>query len=286
LIAYCQDNESIVKKFLVTKKLEGCTDRTIAFYASETALFFRKINKSFFYITTDDIRYYLALRMQGGAGKITLDNSRRVLSSFFTFLSEEDLIQKNPMLKIKKVKADKVIKKPFTEEDIEKLRINCKNVRERAMMEFFLSTAARVSEVALLKKDAIDWAKNMAIVWGKGNKERPVYINATAKLWVTKYLDSRKDDSPFLFVWENKNKNHVAAGRIEQMFRELGNRAGVKNCHPHRFRRTAATFASMRGMPLEQIQRMLGHSQISTTMIYTTVDDNDVQYSHAKFLGG
>lgn len=276
--------ESYIKMFMVAKKVEGCTDRTIGNYAAVLKMFFKTITKPAVQIEPNDIRMYLAkMELERGCSKVTQDNELRVLRSFYSWMQGEEYVLKNPTKKIKAVKKQKIIKQPFTELDIELLRKVCTNLRDRAMIDFLISTGVRVSEVARLNRSDIDG--DQCIVFGKGQKERYVYLNAKAQLSLKEYLESREDDNEALFVSLFKPHERWAISGIESRIRELGKEAGISGkVHPHRFRRTAATFALNRGMPIEQVQQMLGHSEINTTMIYVSTSQETVKASHKKYV--
>lgn len=298
-------NEDFIKHFLISKKVEGCTDRTIEYYGKTLKWVFSRVGKNADEITTDDIRIYLAVRQaQDGISKTTANNELRVLSSFFAHLAEEDVIVKSPCLKLHKIKQDKVKKKAFTEMDIEKIRYSCQTSRETALIEVLLSTGCRISEVCSMEKEKVN--EEMTII-GKGRKERKVYMNARAMLAVQHYLSERKDDNPYLFpagidIIHSKisrkgitqanwyqNPDFIGEGYQDKsglggICRKIGKKAGVDNCHPHRFRRTCATSALKRGMPIEQVSKMLGHDSIATTQIYLDLDDKDLEIAHRKYV--
>lgn len=277
-------NNDIVEQFCKIKKLEGCTDKTIHFYKKEVLLFLNYMNdKSVEYITTEEIREYLMKKMNNGASAITTDNSRRCLNSFFKFCVEEDYIIKNPMLLIKKIKAPKYVKKGFTDEEIILMRDAIDNIRDIAIFELLLTSGIRVQELCNLNRRDIMWDSNSFVVYGKGRKERVAYMNTLAKMRIKEYLNSRDDDHPALFVSIRKPKERVLVSGIERRIRNIGKKAGVK-AHPHKFRRTMATTALNKGVPLEQVQKLLGHEDISTTLIYAETEQDLVRQSHHKFL--
>lgn len=282
------NNAYLVKKFAANKMLEGLSPRTIKIYTQELQNLGQHI--SLLRASPDDIRAYLARYRLRGASNRTADNARRFLSSFYAWLTAEDYITKNPMLRVKRIKWGKTLREPFTEVEMERLRAACTDKRQRALIEVLLSTGCRVSEIASAKLSRLDMPSGELRVIGKGSKERIVYLNASAKFWLNAYLAERHDSADALFISlkHNSEKQVQPLGRsyLESIIRDLGKRAGVQNCYPHRFRRTAATWASRRGMPVEQVQQMLGHSSLDTTMIYTRVDQADVKRSHEKYLGG
>ncbi|MED9968573.1 MAG: tyrosine-type recombinase/integrase [Ruminococcus sp.] len=273
-----------IKNFFIAKKVEGLADSTLKYYALQINRFFKINCKNLEEITTNDVRYYLAKRQLEfpNLSKITLNNERHVLNSFFSWCQSEDYIDKNPMAAIKSIKVPKRIKHSFSETEMELLRESCKTLREKAMVEVFYSTGVRCQELVDMKIS--DISGDQISVIGKGDKERIVYLNAKAELAVKKYLDSRKDKNIFLFVSYKKPFSQLTKGRVEQIIRDLGSLAGVSKAHPHRFRRTAATLALNRGMPMEQVQLMLGHESIGTTTLYARSNEQNVKASHKKYV--
>lgn len=276
---YDDSNLILVRQYASSLKLEGKSDKTIYQYLLAIRLALNGIGKNIRDITTKDIRRYLAeYQERKKISKSSLDNQRRYLSAFFSWLCTEEFILKNPMLRIKKIKADKIIKKPFSDTDVEKLRSSCKNIKEKALVEFLLTTGCRVSEVSALTIDNIDFIKNEAVVYGKGAKERKVYISDRAMYWLKKYIESRGILNVNLFL--NRNKEGMTKQNIEVMVKKIGQRAGVENVHPHRFRRTFATNAINKGMKIQNVQAILGHSSLDTTMIYCSVNEQNVKMEH------
>lgn len=296
-----------MKRFLVTKKVEGCTDRTIQMYGTTITKILYKINKPIKDINSDDILVYLANRdVKDKVSKVTQDNELRFLRTFFSFLLSEEYINKNPCLKLKPIKAAKKKKYAFTEIEIERIRNACKNNKERALIELLLSTGCRASEIVQIKYN--DIRDNRVTILGKGNKERIVYINAKAQIAVENYLTERKDENIYLFpkmlsVIESKDirkkrninvdyknpifileEGHSDKGYPNSIVKRIGKRAGVVNTHTHRFRRTCATLALKRGMPILQVSKMLGHEQISTTQIYLDISEDELEQSHKKYV--
>ncbi|MDR1574149.1 MAG: tyrosine-type recombinase/integrase [Clostridiales Family XIII bacterium] len=269
--------------FFIAKKIEGLSKKTLRFYKLEIDAFVSETCKPLDAITADDIRIYLA-RRSGKVTNVTLDNKRRILSTFFEFLSAEDYIVRNPMKKIRPIRQARKIKLPFSEIEIEQLRDACETKRETAVIDLFLSTGMRVGELHLLDLKDVDFSAGEAVVLGKGNKERTVYLNAKATKHLRDYLDSRKDDNEALIVSEQSPHARLKISGIEVCVREIGKRAGVKNVHPHRFRRTAATSALARGMPIEQVQKMLGHEQTETTLRYAVIASDALKASHRKYM--
>lgn len=273
-----------IRMFFVSKRVQGCTDRTLSLYKDTIRQFLNFINKPLKEIVTNDIRYYLAIKKERDKNSDTqIDNVRRILSSFFGWLMEEEYIQKNPVAKIKKVRVEKYIKKAFKETEIERLRVNALgDLRLTALIELLLSTGCRISEVYNMNIEDVDGDE--IIVKGKGKKERIVYLNAKAKIALDRYLDTREDDNSALFVSELKPHNRLKISGMGSDIRRLGEKAKVNDTHPHRFRRTAATLALNRGMPIDQVQTMLGHSSIETTTIYATSAQDVVKQNHRKYV--
>ena len=295
-------NQLFMQKFLVAKAVSGRTERTLDFYKKTLVFIFNRICKPADEVTTDDIRYYLAKRQtKDGISTVSANNELRVLKSFYTFLLSEELVAKNPCLKIEKIKQEKHKKEAFKEIEIEMIRNHCRTNREKAIVEILLSTGCRVSELVNIK--IADIKNDSLIVHGKGKKDRTVYLNAKSILALQLYLQEREDDNPFLFasgdydsakyckVKENWYKEarfvtdkHADKGTIEAAVRRIGKRAGVEKVHPHRFRRTCATYALRRGMPIEQVSKMLGHNSIDTTMIYLDLSEDELHQAHKKYV--
>jgi len=272
--------------FLASKHVEGCSERTITYYHSTIEKMLGCINKKIEFITTDDLRKYLAdYRKMNGASKNTVDNVRRVLSSFFSWLEDEDYILKNPVRRIHKIKTKKVVKEVLSDENFEVLRDNCSNIRDLAMIELLASTGIRVGELVNLNIDDVLFNERECVVLGKGDSERIVYFDAKTKIHLQKYLESRKDNNSALFVSFKKPYNRLGINAVERRIRELGQDANIKKVHPHKFRRTMATNAIDKGMPIEQVQKLLGHVQIDTTMQYAMVNQSNVKMAHRKFIG-
>ncbi len=277
--------EEYVQLFLSAKKLEGCSERSLRYYASTLSRFTSSTAKHAHEMTTDDIRDYLAgYSRDGRAGKTTVDNVRRVISSFFSWLEEEDYIYKSPVRRIKKIRTSRVLKPVYSDESLEELRDSCKELRDLAMVDLLTSTGIRVGELVQLNRRDIDFAARECIVHGKGDKERRVYFDARAKTHLLAYLSKREDDAPALFVSLHKPFKRLKISGVEARLRKLGEDAGVKNVHPHKFRRTLATKAIDKGMPIEQVQVLLGHSKIDTTLCYAMVDQDNVKRSHRKYI--
>lgn len=279
------ENEDLNKiaMFFVSKKVEGCSDKTIEYYKIVLKKFFDVLQLQLKEIKADNIRYYLAVRgMQNKLSKTSQDNELRVIKSFFKWLAGEGYISTIPTLNIKPIKQEKRIKKPFTETEMELLRQNADNKRDLAIIDTLYSTGVRVEELEGM--NISDISDDEIIVFGKGEKERYVFLNAKARLSIKQYIDERKDDNDALFVSLKSPFNRLSKSGIEVMIRKLGNKSKIRKCHPHRFRRTTATNALNRGMPIEQVQQMLGHEKIETTTLYARSDINNVKASHRKHV--
>lgn len=278
-------NEEYMNMFLAAKQIEGCSERTIRYYRVTVEHLLSRISTEIRKITTDDIRGYLAEYQQvNSCSKVTVDNVRRNLSSFFSWLEEEDYILKSPMRRIHKIKTKQPVKEIITDEMIERLRDNCKCPRDLAMIDLLYSTGIRVGELVGLNRSDIDFEERECIVYGKGDKERRVYFDAKAKLHLQNYLRSRTDNNPALFVSLDAPFERLKISGVEIRVRELGRKLNIDKIHPHKFRRTMATRAIDKGMPIEQVQKILGHSQIDTTMQYAIVNQNNVKTSHRKYI--
>lgn len=278
-------NEELIKKFISAKEIEGCSKRTTKYYESTLMKMNSKMDKGITHMTTDDLRSYLAdYQKMNNCSKASVDNVRRNLSSFFSWLEEENYILKSPMKRIHKIKTDKVIKETYSDETLELLRDNCNCLRDLAIIDILASTGMRVGELVKLNINDIDFENRECVVFGKGNKERPVYFDARTKIHLKNYLNSRTDSNQALFVSLDAPHNRLNISGVEIRLRQLGRRLGVSKVHPHKFRRTVATKAIDKGMPIEQVQSLLGHSQIDTTMHYAMVNQNNVKESHRKYV--
>jgi site-specific recombinase XerD len=269
--------------FFVSKKMQGLSANSLVYYKGEIDAFLREVGKPIEEINTNDIRIYLA-RRSGKVSNATLDNKRRCLSTFFEFLAMEEFIPKNPVKKIGTIKQSRKIRMPFDGLEIERLRDACETKRETAIIDLLLSTGMRVGELHLLNRQDVNFRDGEATVIGKGNKERTVYLNAKAAKHLQDYLDGRKDGCAALIVGEQTPHPRLGISGIETCVREIGTRAGLKNVHPHRFRRTAATMALNKGMPIEQVKTMLGHEQMNTTLRYVVIASENVKASHKKYM--
>lgn len=280
-----KNNTDILNKFISSKEIEGCSTRTLNYYKDNIIKMLDTINLPIDEITTEILRNYLAdYKSNSKAGMVTIDNIRRTLSSFFTWLENEDYIVKSPVRRIHKVKTTRRVKETFTDENLEKLRDTCSNVRDLAILELLISTGMRVGEITRLNISDMNFQERSCIVLGKGNSEREVYFSAKSKMYIKKYLEMRTDNNEALFVSLIKPYNRLGISGIEILIRNLGKEANINKVHPHKFRRTMATMAIDKGMPIEQVQKLLGHIKIDTTMEYAMVNQNNVKNSHRKYI--
>ena len=280
-----KNNTDILNKFISSKEIEGCSTRTLNYYKDNITKMLDTINLPIDEITTEILRNYLAdYKSNSKAGMVTIDNIRRTLSSFFAWLENEDYIVKSPVRRIHKVKATKKVKETLTDENLEKLRDTCSNVRDLAILELLILTGMRVGELTRLNIADMNFQERSGIVLGKGNSEREVYFSAKSKMYIKKYLETRTDDNEALFVSLIKPYNRLGISGVEILIRNLGREANINKVHPHKFRRTMATMAIDKGMPIEQVQKLLGHIKIDTTMEYAMVNQNNVKNSHRKYI--
>ena len=285
-----QDDSNILeldynKLFLSSKKLEGCSIRTVEYYDKTVNDMLSEINKNIKLIDTNDIRNYLSnYQSNHNCSNVTIDNIRRILSSFFSWLEIEDYIMKSPIRRIHKIKTQITVKETYSDENLEKLRDGCHNIRDLAMIDFLSSTGVRVGELVNLNIDDIDFEGRECIVYGKGDKERRVYFDAKAKVHLKEYIDNRTDNNSALFVTLDAPYDRLKISGVEIRLRKLGRKLNLERIHPHKFRRSMATRAIDKGMPIEQVQKILGHSQIDTTMKYAMVNQNNVKTAHQKYL--
>ena len=278
-------NTDFLKMFLDAKKIEGCSDRTLQYYKVTVEHLLSQIKTSVRKITTEEIRAYLAdYQKNSKCSNVTIDNIRRNISSFFSWLVEEDYILKSPMRRIHKIRTKTVVKSVITDEGIEKLRDNCMEIRDLAIIDLLYSTGIRVGELVNLNIDDIDLEGRECVVYGKGDKERRVYFDAKSKVHLMRYIAERKDANPALFVTLDAPHDRLKISGVEIRLRQLGRKLELERIHPHKFRRTMATRAIDKGMPIEQVQKILGHSQIDTTMQYAMVNQNNVKSSHQKYM--
>lgn len=279
-------NEKMLEMFLAAKKIEGCSKKSLDYYQSTITNMLIKVDKNFKHISTNDIRDYLSnYQNKSNVSKVTLDNLRRILSSFFSWLEEENFILKSPVRRIKKIKTAQTIKETYTDEVLETLRDYCHNNRDLAIIDLLASTGMRVGELVRLNREDIDFENRECVVFGKGEKERKVYFDARAKIHIIRYLESRTDDNNALFVSLLKPHKRLKISGVEIRLRELGRKLKLPRVHPHKFRRTLATKAIDKGMPIEQVQHLLGHTKIDTTLQYAIVNQNNVKISHRRYLG-
>ena len=278
-------NQEYLKMFIEAKQIEGCSARTLQYYQVTIEHLLKNIDTVIRKITTDEIRTYLAeYQQRNNCSKVTVDNVRRNISSFFSWLEEEDYILKSPMRRIHKIKTKQPVKEIISDEMIERLRDNCRCSRDFAMIDLLYSTGIRVGELVGLNISDIDFEERECVVYGKGDKERRVYFDAKAKLHLQNYINSRTDTNPALFVTLDSPYERLKISGVEIRVRELGRKLNIEKIHPHKFRRTMATRAIDKGMPIEQVQKILGHSQIGTTMQYAIVNQNNVKTSHRRYI--
>ena len=279
-------NETLLKAFLSAKQVEGCSQPTIRYYGNTIKLLANNMPKRFTDFTTEDIRAYLAVfQKKHNATKVTVDNVRRIFSSFFSWLEEEDFILKNPVRRIHKVKTGTQVREVLSDESLESIRDTCTRSRDLAMVDLLASTGMRVGELVKLNREDINFTERECVVFGKGNKQRIVYFNARAKIHLQQYLNERSDQNEALFVSLNNPQRRLQISGVEVRLRKIGREANVPRVHPHKFRRTLATMAIDKGMPVEQVQKLLGHVKIDTTMHYAMVSQNNVKLSHRRFIG-
>lgn len=282
----CQrENSELEQAFIAAKRLEGCSEKSLAYYHATLNKLLQALNKPVDSITTPDIRSYLAsIQEARSLSRVTIDNIRRIFSSFFSWLEEEDLIRKSPVRRIRKVRAESLIKEVLSDENLEVLRDSCIEPRDLAMIDLLVSTGIRVGELVKMNRQDIDFQERQCVVFGKGNKEREVYFNARAKIHLLNYLRDRTDDNPALFVSLHAPHSRLTISGVESRLRAVGSRANIHHVHPHKFRRTMATMAIDKGMPIEQVQRLLGHVRVDTTLHYAQVNQNNVKLAHRKYI--
>ena len=274
-----------VEMFLAAKKIEGRSEKSLKYYKATIDKMTSRIGKTIKHITTDDLRFYLSdYQQENKSSKVTIDNIRRILSSFFGWLEDEDYILKSPVRRIHKVKSGKTIKDTYTDEQLELMRDSCDETRDLAIIDLLASTGMRVGEMVRLNKEDVDFDERECIVFGKGDKERIVYFDARTKMHLKNYLNSRTDDNPALFVSLVSPHNRLKTGGIEVRLRKIGENNGIDKVHPHKFRRTLATMAIDKGMPIEQLQHLLGHQRIDTTLQYAMVKQSNVKIAYRKYI--
>ena len=280
------DSENLVNIFIAAKRIEGCSEKTLKYYQTTIDAMINAINKSVRHIQTEDLRFYLTqYQKKNQSSRVTIDNIRRILSSFFAWLEDEDHILKSPVRRIHKVKTGTNIKETYNDEELEKMRDNCTELRDLAIIDMLASTGMRIGEMVLLNRIDINFAERECVVFGKGDKERLVYFDARTKLHLQNYLDSRIDNNPALFVTIRAPYKRIQIGGIEVRLRKIGKMLGITKMHPHKFRRTLATMAIDKGMPIEQLLQLLGHKRIDTTLQYAMVKQSYVKIAHKKYIG-
>ena len=280
------ENTRLTDAFLSAKRIEGCSEKSLSYYRKTIETMSEKIGKGITHITTNDLRSYLTdYQTERKSSKVTIDNIRRILSSFFSWLEDEDYILKSPVRRIHKVKTAVTIKETYTDEALETMRDHCDSLRDLALIDMLASTGMRVGELVLLNRDDINFEERECVVFGKGSKERLVYFDARTKIHLQNYLAQRTDSNNALFVSLKAPYERLQIGGVESRLRELGKRLSLPRVHPHKFRRTLATMAIDKGMPVEQLQRLLGHQRIDTTLQYAMVKQSNVKIAHRKYIG-
>lgn len=281
-----EQNDRLLDTFIAAKRIEGCSEKSLTYYKTTIDTMMAKVNKPLQQMETDDFRAYLTeYQKDNNSSKVTIDNIRRILSSFFTWLEDEDYIIKSPVRRIHKVKSASTIKETYTDENLETMRDNCTELRDLAMIDMLASTGMRVGELVLLNRADINFEERECVVFGKGSKERVVYFDARTKIHLQNYLEERTDDNEALFVSLRAPHERLQIGGVEIRLREMGKELGIDKVHPHKFRRTLATMAIDKGMPIEQLQQLLGHQRIDTTLQYAMVKQSNVKIAHRKYIG-
>ena len=279
-------NDKLVDSFISSKRIEGCSEKSLKYYQKTINNMLGAVGKQVKHIDTDDLRKYLTnYQEDNNSSRVTIDNIRRILSSFFSWLEEENYIMKSPVRRIHKIKTASTIKDTYTDEALEQMRDDCTDLRDLALIDMLSSTGMRVGELVLLNRSDIDFEERECVVLGKGNKERIVYFDARTKLHLKQYLDSRTDDNEALFVSLKAPNKRLNIGGVEVRIRKIGKRLNIHKAHPHKFRRTLATMAIDKGMPIEQLQQLLGHRRIDTTLQYAMVKQSNVKIAHRKYIG-
>ena len=280
------DSEALIDKFIAAKRIEGCSEKTIKYYRTTIMAMVSDLNKNIRHILTEDLRNYLTkYQSRNQSSRVTIDSICRILSSFYSWVEDEDYILKSPVRRIHKIKTASNIKETYIDEELELLRDNCKEIRDLAMLDILVSTGMRVGEMVLLNRNDIDFGERECVVFGKGDKEKIVYFDARAKLHLQDYLESRIDDNLALFVSLRAPYERIQIGGIEHRLRWMGKMLNISKVYPHKFRRTLATMAIDKGMPIEQLQQLLGHQRIDTTLQYAMVKQSNVKNSHRKYIG-
>ena len=279
-------SEDLLESFLSAKRIEGCSEKSLVYYRNTIQAMRDKVEKPVREIETDDLREYLTgYQKEKNSSKVTIDNIRRILSSFFSWLEDEDYIIKSPVRRIHRVKSATTIKETYSDENLETMRDSCTELRDLALIDILASTGMRIGELVLLNRKDINFEERECVVFGKGSKERMVYFDARTKIHLQEYLNSRTDDNPALFVSLKSPYNRMKIGGIEARLRGIGRNLGIEKVHPHKFRRTLATMAIDKGMPIEQLQQLLGHKRIDTTLQYAMVKQSNVKIAHRKYIG-
>jgi len=280
------DSNDLIAMFIAAKRVEGCSEKTLKYYQTTIDALVSFLGKNVRHILTEDLRIYLTkYQKRHQSSRVTIDNIRRILSSFFSWLEDEDYIIKSPVRRIHKVKTSSSIKETYSDEALEKMRDSCEEPRDLALIDMLASTGMRVGELVLLNRDDINFEERECVVFGKGSKERMVYFDARTKIHLQNYLQKRADNNPALFVSLRAPHERIQIGGIEHRLREMGRRLNIPKVHPHKFRRTLATMAIDKGMPIEQLQRLLGHQRIDTTLQYAMVKQSNVKLAHRKYIG-
>lgn len=280
-----ESSQDLLALFLTAKGVEGCSPQTIEYYEATLRHMDKSLAKPYTQIESDDLRRYLSdYETERGSSKVTIDNIRRIMSSFFSWLEDEDYIVKSPVRRIHRVKTAQITKETLSDEELETLRDACESKRDLAVVDLLASTGMRIGELIRLNVADVNLQERECIVTGKGNKQRPVYFDVRAKLHLAEYLETRADNNSALFVSLDSKARRITVGGMELRLRNLGKKVGVSRVHPHKFRRTLATHAIDKGMPIEQVQKLLGHAKIDTTMHYAMVNQNNVKASHRKYL--
>ena len=279
-------SEDLLEIFLSAKRIEGCSEKSLVYYRNTIQVMLETVAKSVREIETDDLRGYLTdYQKEKNSSKVTIDNIRRILSSFFSWLEDEDYIIKSPVRRIHRVKSAMTIKETYSDENLETMRDSCTELRDLALIDILASTGMRIGELVLLNRKDINFEERECVVFGKGSKERMVYFDARTKIHLQEYLNSRTDDNPALFVSLRTPYKRMKIGGIETRLRGVGRNLGIEKVHPHKFRRTLATMAIDKGMPIEQLQQLLGHKRIDTTLQYAMVKQSNVKIAHRKYIG-
>lgn len=280
------ENGNKADLFLASKRVEGCSEKTLAYYKATIEAALGTIGKDIRHIETEDLRQYLTeYQRNKQSSKVTIDNIRRILSSFFSWLEDEDYILKSPVRRIHRIKTSTTIKETYSDEALETMRDSCRELRDLAMIDMLASTGMRVGEMVRLNRSDIDFNERECVVFGKGDKERLVYFDARTKIHLQNYLANRTDAEPALFITLRAPYKRLQIGGVETRLREMGKRLDIPKVHPHKFRRTLATMAIDKGMPIEQLQQLLGHQRIDTTLKYAMVKQSNVKLAHRKYIG-